>query len=143
MQILLIALIAPSFIFAVADVPTENSKMEKSVKRKPKSAAKKSKPKKEEENPEIALFKIVKENSEREEVLFWKQEFLKERRFKFLKKAAEDYPEYRIFVRAAVRERGLPAELEYLPVIESGYNTRAKSRAGAIGMWQFMSNSVP
>ena len=137
-----------SLIFAAADVPMENPKIEKSAKSKSKASAKKSKQKKESENPrktenpELALFKIVKENSEREEVVFWKQEFLKERRFKFLKKAAEDYPEYRIFVRAAVRERGLPAELEYLPVIESGYNTRAKSRAGAIGMWQFMSNSV-
>lgn len=148
LQILSIALMSSSLIFAVADVPMENPKIEKSAKVKQKPAAKKSKQKKESgnpkktENPELALFKIVKENSEREEVVFWKQEFLKERRFKFLKKAAEDYPEYRIFVRAAVRERGLPAELEYLPVIESGYNTRAKSRAGAIGMWQFMSNSV-
>lgn len=148
LQILSIALMSSSLIFAAADVPMENPKIEKSAKSKSKASAKKSKQKKESENPrktenpELALFKIVKENSEREEVVFWKQEFLKERRFKFLKKAAEDYPEYRIFVRAAVRERGLPAELEYLPVIESGYNTRAKSRAGAIGMWQFMSNSV-
>lgn len=95
-----------------------------------------------EEDSEIALFAIVKEHSEREEVLHWKEEFLKERRFKFMKNAVEDYPEYRIFVRKAVREQGLPAELEYLPVIESGYNTKAVSRSGAKGMWQFMANSV-
>nr|QGT51390.1 hypothetical protein Unknown280_0820 [uncultured Spirochaetaceae bacterium] len=95
-----------------------------------------------EEDSEIALFAIVKEHSEREEVLHWKEEFLKERRFKFMKDAVENYPEYRIFVRKSVREQGLPAELEYLPVIESGYNTKAVSRSGAKGMWQFMSNSV-
>lgn len=95
-----------------------------------------------EEDSELALFAIVKEHSEREEVLHWKEEFLKERRFKFMKSAVEKYPEYRIFVRKTVREQGLPAELEYLPVIESGYNTKAVSRSGAKGMWQFMSNSV-
>lgn len=148
LQILLVVLIGSPFVFAVADVSTENPKKENLAKEKSKSEEKKSKQKKgignssKVKNSEIALFKILKENSEREEVLFWQQEFLKERRFKFLKNAAEVHPEYRIFVRAAVRERGLPAELEYLPVIESGYNTRAKSRVGATGMWQFMSNSV-
>ena len=33
---------------------------------------------------------------------------------------------------------GLPLELKYLPVIESALEPRAKSRAGAVGLWQFM-----
>lgn len=33
---------------------------------------------------------------------------------------------------------GLPLELKYLPVIESALNPRAYSRAGAMGLWQFM-----
>ncbi|MDX1582582.1 MAG: LysM peptidoglycan-binding domain-containing protein, partial [Thermoanaerobaculia bacterium] len=33
---------------------------------------------------------------------------------------------------------GLPADLAYLPVIESGYRTSLTSTAGAHGMWQFM-----
>ena len=33
---------------------------------------------------------------------------------------------------------GLPFELKYLAVIESALNPRAKSRAGATGIWQFM-----
>lgn len=33
---------------------------------------------------------------------------------------------------------GLPTELKYLPVIESGLNPQAHSRAGAAGLWQFM-----
>ncbi|MFW5759830.1 MAG: lytic transglycosylase domain-containing protein, partial [Cyclobacteriaceae bacterium] len=35
-------------------------------------------------------------------------------------------------------EHGLPDELKYLSIIESGLNTRAKSRVGALGLWQFM-----
>lgn len=32
----------------------------------------------------------------------------------------------------------LPLELKYLPVIESALNPKAKSNAGAVGLWQFM-----
>ena len=33
---------------------------------------------------------------------------------------------------------GLPLELKYMAVVESGFNPLAESRAGAMGMWQFM-----
>lgn len=36
------------------------------------------------------------------------------------------------------REEGVPDELKYLAMIESGLNPRAQSRAQAVGMWQFM-----
>jgi len=36
------------------------------------------------------------------------------------------------------REEGLPVELAYLPLIESSFDIRARSTAGALGMWQFM-----
>ncbi|HLF34893.1 MAG TPA: transglycosylase SLT domain-containing protein [Cyclobacteriaceae bacterium] len=35
-------------------------------------------------------------------------------------------------------EYGMPDELKYLAIVESGLNPRAKSRVGAIGLWQFM-----
>ncbi len=38
----------------------------------------------------------------------------------------------------ALEAYGLPLELKYLPIIESGLNPKAVSRAGATGLWQFM-----
>ena len=35
----------------------------------------------------------------------------------------------------------LPRELKYLSIVESGLNTQAISRAGAVGLWQFMSGT--
>jgi membrane-bound lytic murein transglycosylase D len=46
------------------------------------------------------------------------------------------------FIFREVRERNLPPELAYLPVIESGFLTTAVSRTGAAGLWQFMRNSI-
>ena len=39
---------------------------------------------------------------------------------------------------AKLAEYGLPDELKYLSVIESGLRPKPKSRAGALGLWQFM-----
>jgi membrane-bound lytic murein transglycosylase D len=36
------------------------------------------------------------------------------------------------------RDRGLPIELTYLPIVESSYDISARSSVGALGMWQFM-----
>lgn len=41
-------------------------------------------------------------------------------------------------VRDVMRKKGLPEELAFTAMIESGYNPHAVSRAGAKGMWQFM-----
>jgi membrane-bound lytic murein transglycosylase D len=46
------------------------------------------------------------------------------------------------FIRKEIEERGLPPELLYLPVIESGYLSTAVSKSGAAGLWQFMKNSI-
>ncbi len=37
-----------------------------------------------------------------------------------------------------LRENKIPEDLAYLVLIESGFNLRARSRAGAVGPWQFM-----
>lgn len=38
----------------------------------------------------------------------------------------------------ALDRNELPMELKYLPIIESALNPEARSRAGAMGLWQFM-----
>jgi membrane-bound lytic murein transglycosylase D len=45
---------------------------------------------------------------------------------------------YLFHILARVEERGLPAELALLPVVESGFDPFASSPAGAAGIWQFM-----
>ncbi|GHV88219.1 hypothetical protein AGMMS50267_05790 [Spirochaetia bacterium] len=49
---------------------------------------------------------------------------------------------YLPFIRGEIEKRGLPGELIYLPVIESTYVATAVSRSGAMGLWQFMKNSI-
>ena len=41
----------------------------------------------------------------------------------------------------ALETFGVPLEMKYLPVIESGLNPAARSHAGAAGLWQFMLQS--
>lgn len=45
---------------------------------------------------------------------------------------------YLSYVKETFRHHGLPEELAYLAVVESGYNPTAHSRVGAAGAWQFM-----
>ncbi len=42
------------------------------------------------------------------------------------------------FMRKVLRDHGLPEDLVYLAMIESGFSSRAFSRARAVGQWQFM-----
>ena len=48
---------------------------------------------------------------------------------------------YRPAIVSALKEAGLPEELSWLPLIESGFKTRALSRARALGMWQFIAST--
>ncbi|NJB38138.1 lytic transglycosylase domain-containing protein [Croceivirga sp. JEA036] len=48
---------------------------------------------------------------------------------------------YFYFFEKKLRKYGLPEELKYLAVIESAMNPRAKSKVGAMGLWQFMPNT--
>lgn len=48
---------------------------------------------------------------------------------------------YRPMIINALKEAGLPEELSWLPLIESGFNVRAMSRARALGLWQFIAST--
>lgn len=45
---------------------------------------------------------------------------------------------YLPIIQEYLREAGLPEDLAYLAMIESGFNERAYSRARAVGIWQFI-----
>ncbi|MBW2529695.1 MAG: transglycosylase SLT domain-containing protein [Deltaproteobacteria bacterium] len=45
---------------------------------------------------------------------------------------------YQDLILEHLRERGLPEDLIWVAMIESGFDPRAKSPAGAVGLWQFM-----
>jgi membrane-bound lytic murein transglycosylase D len=45
---------------------------------------------------------------------------------------------FREMIRGVLQKQGLPEDLAYTAMIESGYNPLAVSRVGAKGMWQFM-----
>ncbi len=45
---------------------------------------------------------------------------------------------YLPMMRKIFREQGLPEDLVYLALIESGFNPWARSPAGAVGIWQFI-----
>ncbi len=48
---------------------------------------------------------------------------------------------YLPYIKKVFQQEGLPEELAYLPFIESGFNPKAYSHAGAAGIWQFMSQT--
>lgn len=45
---------------------------------------------------------------------------------------------YLPMIKKELAEAGLPLDLAYIPMIESGFNTTVSSRASAVGAWQFM-----
>lgn len=60
----------------------------------------------------------------------------------WLAKSLADSERYRPYVRQKLAENNLPMLLQYLPIVESNYKTTAVSSAGAVGIWQFMTNSM-
>src|SRR5207247_4248815 len=49
---------------------------------------------------------------------------------------------YEGMIREKLRTKGLPEDLVYLTLIESGLSNTAVSRAKAVGMWQFMASTA-
>ena len=65
----------------------------------------------------------------------------KGRERKFFLDAYRRSGKYRPAIVQALQEAGLPEELSWLPLIESGYKVRALSRARALGLWQFIAST--
>jgi len=49
---------------------------------------------------------------------------------------------YEAMIRTKLREGGLPEDMYYLALVESGFDPNAYSRAAAVGMWQFMTSTA-
>ena len=92
--------------------------------------------------PRPEYIELPYEGMHRPEVEKYRQMYLSDKWIPLLNSYLENALAYRLYVRKSITDRNMPEILEYLPVVESNYKTSAKSRSGAVGMWQFMENSV-
>jgi membrane-bound lytic murein transglycosylase D len=51
-------------------------------------------------------------------------------------------PRYEAMIRSELHQRGVPEDMVYLALIESGFSNTAVSRSRAVGMWQFMKGTA-
>ena len=65
-------------------------------------------------------------------------DFFQNRQPKTFRKWLERSGRYLPHIQAELKKAGMPLDLAYLPMIESGYSLTAYSRARAAGPWQFM-----
>ncbi|QJA05359.1 transglycosylase SLT domain-containing protein [Thermosulfurimonas marina] len=97
-----------------------------------------------EEHLDLLPEEIVSENfpsNLNEQVKYFVKYFSVKRRDMFelwLKRSGRYLP----LIKATFRQEGLPEDLAYLAMIESGFNPFAYSRAGACGIWQFMRSTA-
>lgn len=77
----------------------------------------------------------------RNESVDWWIEFLKGRNRDKTQVWLERKGMYGPLIREELRQRGMPEDLLYLALIESGLSPRAYSKAAASGMWQFIAET--
>ncbi len=56
----------------------------------------------------------------------------------FFQQSYQRSGKYRPYIVEALKEAGLPEELSWIPLIESGFKVKALSKARALGLWQFI-----
>ena len=82
------------------------------------------------------IIKRLSDKDEQEVMLHFKYFTRRARdRFERYLLRAERYMPY---VEKTFREKGIPTDIAFLAIVESGFNPNAVSTAGATGMWQFM-----
>jgi membrane-bound lytic murein transglycosylase D len=79
-------------------------------------------------------------NIDHERVDFWVERFSTSRRDEFARYLARS-GRYVPMISAKLEERGMPQDLIYLAMIESGFNPKAYSPAHASGLWQFIAET--
>lgn len=78
---------------------------------------------------------LTKKNTKR--MQFWVDYFTKKNRERF-QRFINNGEEYRHHIEKIFQDYGLPKELYFVGLIESGYYLGAKSHASAVGPWQFI-----
>jgi len=59
----------------------------------------------------------------------------------FIQTRLSDGTRFEAMIRGALRNGGIPEDMYYLALVESGFDPNAYSRAAAVGMWQFLSST--
>jgi membrane-bound lytic murein transglycosylase D len=91
--------------------------------------------------PEAVGFRFDFPVTINKQVEFYLDFFQNEQRISFSRWLARS-GRYLPLIEEHLREAGLPLDLVFLPMIESGYSLTAYSRASAMGPWQFMSGTA-
>ncbi len=73
-------------------------------------------------------------------VLAWVHAFTNQKKG-FIEGSLSRATQYLPMVQQVFEEEGLPRDLAFLAVVESGFKNTAKSRAKAVGMWQFIKST--
>lgn len=76
-------------------------------------------------------------NLQHARVDYWVERFTTDKRDDFATFLAR-MTKYESMIAEKLRERGMPQDLIYLAMIESGFNPNAASPARALGLWQFI-----
>jgi len=84
----------------------------------------------------------VPENFKRRVAYYIRYFSTHEKGSRFYRRAMNRGLNYLPMIREALKRKKLPLSLAYLPMVESGFNPNAHSRAGAVGMWQFMKRTA-
>ncbi len=92
--------------------------------------------------PKSSIRGFILEFTDHAVVKRFKEQFTTEKGKKYLEATMRRSTPYRRFIEEQLKNEKMPSELLFLPVIESGYQPKAVSKAGAVGIWQFMKNSV-
>lgn len=79
-------------------------------------------------------------NLDHERVDYWVERFTTDKRDDF-SRFLERMGRYEPMISAKLEEHGMPQDLIYLAMIESGFNPTAYSHAHASGLWQFISET--
>jgi membrane-bound lytic murein transglycosylase D len=60
----------------------------------------------------------------------------------YIQTRLSDGTRFEAMIRGALRNGGIPEDMYYLALVESGFDPNAYSRAAAVGMWQFMASTA-